>query len=179
MSYSIRIAKRSNIPAIENLISRSVRKLGATDYTPEQIEGALVAAWGVDTQLIDDKTYFAVEAVNELVGCGGWSFRETLFGNDTESDRNPAKLDPANDAAKIRAFFVEPAHTRRGIGSMVMRECEAAARAMGFRNLELMATLPGQQLYLSHGFTASEPVEYPIGGNLTITFVPMGKVLSD
>ena len=179
MSYSIRIAQRSDIPAIVNLINRSVRELGAADYTQQQIEGALVAAWGVDTQLIDDETYFSVEAANKLVGCGGWSFRGTLFGNDTESDRNPAKLDPAKDAAKIRAFFVEPAHARRGIGSMVMRECEAAARAMGFRNLELMATLPGQRLYQSHGFTASEPVEYPIDGNLTITFVPMGKVLSD
>lgn len=177
MNFTIRTAQRSDVPYIESLINESVQGLAAEDYSKEQIDGALKKAWGVDTQLIDDSTYFVVHAGTQLIGCGGWSFRETLFGNDSEVDRNPKELDPMTDAAKIRAFFVKPSHARTGIGSALMKKCEDAACAKGFHRLELMATLPGQRLYSRHGFEAAESIEYPLGGDLFITFVPMKKDL--
>ncbi|HJY36706.1 MAG TPA: GNAT family N-acetyltransferase, partial [Steroidobacteraceae bacterium] len=117
-----------------SLIARSARELSAGDYTPEQVEGALRGAFGVDTQLILDRTYFVAEADGKLVACGGWSKRRTLFGGDARSGRDAADLDPATDAAKIRAFFVDPAYARRGLGSAILERCESAARACGFRS---------------------------------------------
>ncbi|MFA0812749.1 GNAT family N-acetyltransferase [Microbulbifer epialgicus] len=175
MDYTIRKAKLSDIPAIELLIDESVRTLAANEYTNEQIEGALKSAWGVDTQLISDETYFAVETGSQLIACGGWSYRETLFGNDSEAGRNPKMLNPAKDAAKIRAFFVRPSYARMGIGSALMYKCEREARDKGFSHLELMATLPGQKLYSRHGFVADTSIEYPLSDTLSITFIPMRK----
>ncbi|MFS1526325.1 GNAT family N-acetyltransferase [Microbulbifer sp. 2304DJ12-6] len=128
--------------------------------------------------MIKDETYFVVETENLLIGCGGWSYRATLFGNDSKKDRNPDILNPAINSAKIRAFFIKPRYARKGIGSMIMQQCEEAARAMDFRGLELMATLPGQKLYARHGFTACKAIEYPINNNLSLTFIPMRKKLS-
>src|SRR6202167_5731941 len=142
MSYQLRNATRADQAALQRLIARSARELGAQDYRPEQIEGALLGAFGVDTQLIDDGTYFVVEADGKLVGCGGWSRRRTLFGGDRHRERDAAELDPKVDAAKIRAFFVDPDHARRGIGRALLERCESEARARGFRRLELMGTLP-------------------------------------
>ncbi|RPI77426.1 MAG: GNAT family N-acetyltransferase, partial [Desulfobacteraceae bacterium] len=116
MKYKIRKAELNDCPEIEKLIALSARGLSAQDYTPEQIEGALQGAFGVDTQLIKDGTYFVVEAGGLLVGCGGWSKRKTLFGSDKRESRDPAELDPAIDPAKIRAFFVHPEWARKGIG---------------------------------------------------------------
>ena len=177
MNYAIRKAKLSDIPSIESLIVESVRGLTVNDYTSDQIEGALESAWGVDTQLISDETYFTVEDEKQLIGCGGWSYRSTLFGNDSETDRCSDELDPENDAAKIRAFFVKPSYSRTGIGSALLNVCEKEALAKGVSKLELMATLPGQRLYSRHGFAAGDPIEYPLNDDLKIEFVPMKKVL--
>ncbi|WKD48430.1 GNAT family N-acetyltransferase [Microbulbifer spongiae] len=177
MKYTTRTALASDIPKIQALIEESVRGLSINDYTQEQIEGALLSAWGLDTQLINDKTYFVVENNYLLIGCGGWSYRATLFGNDSEKDRNPDVLNPEINSAKIRAFFVKPCYARKGIGSLIMQHCEEAASAMGFRSLELMATLPGFRLYERHGFIASNAIEYPINDDLSITFIPMKKPL--
>ena len=117
------------------------------------------------------------EAAGEVVGCGGWSWRRTLFGADAQAGRQSDALDPARDAARIRAFFVHPAWARRGIGRALLERCEAEAQARGFRSAELMATLPGRRLYEAFGWLAGAPVEHPLGGGLTITFVPMRKVL--
>lgn len=136
------------------------------------------AAWGVDSQLIEDRTYFVVESEKRLLGCGGWSYRETLFGNDNEGNRSINLLNPKTDAARIRAFFVKPSYARQGIGSILMEKCENEARAMGFHRLELMATLPGQRLYTRHGFAASDAIEYPIGNHLSITLIPMNKEIN-
>src|SRR5579862_7381051 len=108
----LRPANLGDCRAIEALIARSIRALGAGDYRPEQIDAALAGAFGIDTQLIRDRTYFVVERAGRIAGCGGWSFRRTLFGNDREHGRDPQPLDPAVDAAKIRAFFVDPDHAR-------------------------------------------------------------------
>ena len=173
----LRTATLQDAFTIETLIKYSVHGLATDDYSVEQIEGALKTAWGLDTQLIHDKTYFVVESEADIIACGGWSFRKTLFGNDSEAARNPEITNPQSGAAKIRAFFVDPAFARQGIGSMIMQHCEKSAREMGYRKLELMATLPGLRLYERHGFIAGTAEEIPIGEQLTITFVPMTKEL--
>jgi GNAT superfamily N-acetyltransferase len=174
----IRGATLDDVAAIESLIARSAHGLSAGDYSPEQVDGALRGAFGVDTQLLRDGTYFVVHCGGELAGCGGWSYRRTLFGSDARADRDPQALDPRTDAAKIRAFFVHPAYARRGIGSALLERCESEARARGFRRLELMATLPGVRLYRARGYLPGEPIEWPVPpGNLTIRFVPMTKAI--
>ena len=163
MDYNVRKAKHSDIPQIESLINESVWGLASSDYTNEQIQGALAAAWGVDSQLIEDQTYFVIECEEKLIGCGGWSYRETLFGNDNVENRSKTLLYPEKDAAKIRAFFVLPSYARKGLGSVVMNACENEARAKGFSRFSLMATLPGQRLYARHGFVSGEGIEYSLG----------------
>src|SRR5262249_5915571 len=147
------------------------------DYTPEQRKAALGTVFGVDTQLIRDRTYYAVEHATEVVGCGGWSRRRTLFGSDQHADREDALLDPARDAARIRAFFVKPGWERRGIGSLVMKTCETAAAAEGFRRLELGSTLTGLGLYRAHGFLPEEEINVPLGNGLMLPIVKMCKSL--
>jgi GNAT superfamily N-acetyltransferase len=175
MQYEIRPAQVDDIPQLQALIARSIRTLGKHDYTPEQIEGALRGAFGVDTQLIRDQTYFVIELDATIVGCGGWSYRQTLFGSDARTDRDPAQLDPQQDAAKIRAFFIDPEHSRKGLGATLLDHCEAAARERGFTHCELMGTLPGVRLYAARGYEALPIVHYPVGPDITIEFVPMRK----
>jgi GNAT superfamily N-acetyltransferase len=175
MSLPLRNATRADREAIQALIERSARGLGAPDYSPEQIEGALRGAFGVDTQLIDDGTYFVAEHDGQLVACGGWSYRRTLFGGDAHDNRSAGELDPARDAAKIRAFFVAPDYARRGLGRALLEHCEAAARARGFTRFELMGTLPGVRLYRALGYSGDEVVHYPVAPGVTIEFVPMSK----
>jgi GNAT superfamily N-acetyltransferase len=178
MPYELRQATRADRPVLEALIARSARELGARYYTPTQVEGALRGAFGVDTQLIDDGTYFVAVEAATIVGCGGWSFRRTLFGSDQRDDRDADQLDPRVDAAKIRAFFVHPAHARRGIGRALLAHCEAAARARGFTRFELMATLPGVRLYQTLGYVCGSTLRYPLATSLTIDFVPMHKTVA-
>jgi len=157
------------------LIAASARELSKSDYTPEQVEGALRSAFGTDTQLIRDGSYFVIEADGRLAGCGGWSRRRTLFGSDARRDRDSTELDPATDAAKIRAFFIHPDFARRGLGTLLLEHCERAAIAYGFRRFEMMATLPGVRLYAARGYQAGERIEWPVGDGVAIPFVPMSK----
>lgn len=173
--FTTRIAVMADLPALCELIARSLRRLSSGLYTPEQVDGALQGACAVDTQLIRDGTYFAVLDGSRIIACGGWSFRQTLFGGDTRPDRDPAELDPAVDAAKIRAFFVDPDYARRGIGRRLLDHCEAAARARGFTRFELMATLPGIPLYEACGYTAGESIRYRLPDGGEMRFVPMSK----
>ena len=175
MHYRLRNATPEDKPALEALIARSARGLGAPDYTPAQIEGALRGAFGVDSQLVADGTYFVVEDDAGIVGCGGWSRRRTLFGGDTHAQRDAGMLDPGVDAAKIRAFFVDPAHARKGIARLLLDHCEARARAAGFTRFEMMATLPGRKLYEVCGYVAGMPVQHELAPGLLIEFMPMRK----
>jgi GNAT superfamily N-acetyltransferase len=176
MDYELRKATLDDQPTLQRLIARSIRALGADDYSQEQIDAALRGAFGVDSGLIRDGTYFvAVADTGEIVACGGWSRRRTLFGSDERTDRDPSELDPRTDAAKIRAFFVDPAHARRGIGRALLERSETEAMSAGFAVFELMATLPGVRLYERFGYQGGEPVAYPLPGGLTILFVPMTK----
>jgi N-acetylglutamate synthase-like GNAT family acetyltransferase len=177
LSIALRKATLHDIPALESLIARSARGLSAADYRPAQVEGALRGAFGVDTQLLNDQTYFVAEEAGEIVGCGGWSYRSTLFGGDARSERDSSLLDPRSQAAKIRAFFVDPSRARRGIGSLLLERCEREARAHGFTQAELMATLPGVKLYAARGYIGTEMVRYDVGPGESIEFVPMLKNL--
>jgi GNAT superfamily N-acetyltransferase len=171
----IRKATLADVPAIQSLIATSARTLGAGDYTAGQIEAALLGVWGVDTEIIRDETYFVGEADDELVLCGGWSRRATLFGGDAYDQRESRLLDPRTEAARIRAFFVHPDWARRGLGSRLLALCEGEARAAGFVVAELVATLPGQRLYARHGYVATGRRSDALPGGLTIESVPMRK----
>jgi GNAT superfamily N-acetyltransferase len=176
-NYQLRVARLQDEPALRELIARSIRALGSGDYAPEQIEAALRGAFGVDTQLIRDGTYFVVVTrAGEIVACGGWSRRRTLFGSDARAGRDESWLDPRTDAAKVRAFFVDPAHARRGLGRRILERSEAEAAQAGFSRLELMATLPGVRLYEKCGYLAGASIVHPLSGGLSIVFVPMSKV---
>jgi GNAT superfamily N-acetyltransferase len=176
VSYRLRIATGADVSVLRDLIARSIRELGADDYTPEQIEAALIGAFGIDTALIRDGSYFVIVTErDEIVGCGGWSRRRTLFGSDARADRDDAWLDPVADAAKIRAFFIHPAHARRGLGRLLLERSEAEATRAGFTQFELMATLPGKRLYEMCGYVSGSPIEHPLPGGIHITFVPMRK----
>jgi GNAT superfamily N-acetyltransferase len=176
-NLTLRKALLADVPELRALIERSARGLSADDYRPGQIEGALRGAFGVDTQLLLDETYFVVEDTARAVGCGGWSFRSTLFGGDSREGRDSSMLDPATQPAKIRAFFVDPEHARRGIGTLLLERCEAEARARGFTAVELMATLPGVKLYAVRGYDAMPMVIFDVGQGESIEFVPMRKSL--
>src|SRR5689334_16175042 len=119
----VRLAVLEDVPALNRLVKKSARGLASDDYTAAQIEAALKSAWGVDTQLIRDQTYFVVEDGNRPVACGGWSRRRTLFGSDAQSGREPELLDPRDSAARIRAFFVHPQFARQGLGKLLLETC--------------------------------------------------------
>jgi GNAT superfamily N-acetyltransferase len=174
--FVIRPARAADIPAIAELLPLSIHGLQAETYSPAQREAAIGPVFGVDTRLIDDGTYFVVEAGGELAGCGGWSFRRTPFGGDA-SARDDAALDPTTEAARIRAFFVHPGWARRGIGSLIMRRCETEAAARGFRRLELTATLAGEPLYARHGFKALRRFDFDLPGGEGLPLVLMEKRL--
>src|SRR6516162_5215132 len=175
---TIRPATMDDLLVLQELIAKSVWTLQANEYSDAQREAATRLVYGVDTQLVRDGTYFAVEIGNQVVACGGWSRRKTLFGGDQHSPtREPELLDPATDAAKIRAFFVRPGWQRKGIGSALIRACEQAALAEGFRRFEMGSTLTGVALYSAHGYREVERIEVPLDQGLTMTVVRMAKAL--
>ena len=174
----IRAATLDDRPVLADLIAGSARGLSRGDYTGEQIESALgTGVFGVDSALIGDGTYFVAEAGGRIVGCGGWSRRRTLFGGDRFADREAEELDPRSEPARIRAFFVHPEWSRRGIGTRILERCESDARAHGFRSAELMATLPGEKLYGTLGYDVVERVDYEMDDGVMIALVRMRKVL--
>ena len=179
MSIEIRNATLDDCAAISLLISESARTLGKPDYSDSEIEAALRGPWGLDTQLVKDATYYLVFVEGELAACGGWSFRKTLFGSDAERSRDDTRLDPTTEPARIRAFFVRPRFERQGLGSLLLKHCEEAARKAGFNRLSLGATLPGQRLYSANGFVAGSPFDYVLGEGMTVQVIPMTKDLKD
>ena len=163
MTPRIRPATHADVPELRQVMAAAIAELQKDFLDGRQI-AASNAIMGLDTQLIDDGTYFAVEDAAVLAGCGGWSRRATLYGGDHTRGRDAALLDPARDPAKVRAMYTRPAYARRGIGRMILTACEAAAAAEGFSTLELMATLAGEPLYRAAGFTAVEHLTDDRGG---------------
>jgi len=160
--FVVRAATFDDVPAIAALIDASVRGLAPGYYTPAQIDGGLREVFGVDTQLIADGTYYVIESDGALAAAGGWSARRTLFGGDQMKGAEDPLLDPAREAARIRAFFVHPAWARRGLGRRLYATCAHAAAAAGFTSFALMGTLPGVPLYEALGFVKHEDVLVPL-----------------
>jgi GNAT superfamily N-acetyltransferase len=177
MISTLRPAVLSDIPILKALIADSVMVLQAGEYSEAQRRAALGTIFGVDTQLIIDETYFVIEAEGEIVACGGWSFRTTLYGADALEGREDNRLDPLLDAARIRAFFVKPGWTRRGLGGQILKACEAAAISGGFQRFELGATLTGIPLYKAYGYAPIEATEAQMAEGLTLPIIRMGKSL--
>jgi len=173
----IRLAAAGDVPALRELIPASARELSKGFYTDEQTESAILHVFGPDSRLIADGTYFVAEEDGRLAGCGGWSRRRTLYGGDQMKSGEDPLLDPGTEAARIRAFFVHPDFARRGIGSRLLEACVEAARAAGFRRLELAATLPGVPLYAARGFSARESLEVPMPDGRKLPIVRMERVL--
>ena len=157
------------------MIARSVRELSAGFYAETQIESALRFLFGVDTRLVDDGTYHVVDIGGVVVAAGGWSRRRTLFGGDRWKRGVDDLLDPSLEPARIRAFFVHPAWSRRGLGRLLFETCLREASAAGFRRLELMATLPGEPLYRALGFTGDERVELTLPDGVRVQLVRMSR----
>lgn len=174
---TIRLARREDISALGALIALSVEILQAEHYSARQRAGALGTVFGVDSQLIDDGTYFVVEIDGEIAGCGGWSRRKTPFGSDHVAGKDDALLDPQADAARIRAFFVHPSWARKGIGSAILQACETAAAEAGFTRLMLVATLPGVPLYAARGYEAGEGFSVPLANGDALPVLAMHKSL--
>ena len=171
----VRPATRADVPQVESLIARSARALSDGYYTSAQVESLLRFVFGTDTQLIDDGTYFVAERDGQLVGAGGWSRRRTLFGGDQMKRREDPLLDPRSEPARIRAFFVDPAVARQGVGRRLFDECRAAAAAAGFRALTLVATLPGEPLYQALGFTVTERFQLRLPDQEEVPVARMGR----
>lgn len=179
-SFVLRLATKEDIGAIQELIPRAARELSQGFYSQQQIESAIRFIFGPDTALIDDGTYYVACESNGLVaeriiGCGGWSRRRTLYGGDQMKRADDSVLDPAKDAARIRAFFVEPAWARRGVGTALLEESIRAAEKAGFSRLELVATLPGETLYAAKGFEVTERSTTILPDGVSVPLVSMGR----
>ena len=176
MAFALQPARLEDVNELETLIAISARTLLAPWYSPAQVDAAVGSVFAVDTQLIEDGTYFVAAQGPTIVGCGGWSRRRTLFGADRGHSSDAASvLDPARDPARIRAFFIHPTCARRGIAAALMRLCEQAAADAGFNTMELVATLAGEPLYAASGFAAVEHFEIPLVGTLAMAVVRMRK----
>ena len=175
--FHLRVATREDVAGIRGLIEISVRGLQAGDYSAAQIEGALATVFTVDSQLIADGTYFVAFAEDgELAGCGGWSFRKTLYGGDHQVEKiAPERLDPAVDAAKIRAIFVHPKFSRMGLGSLILEAAESSAMEQGFGRFEMGSTLTGVPLYWVKGYREVGRIAVPVGNGERIEVVRMVK----
>ena len=176
-AFTQRLATETDIPAIAALMDRAIAALQAGYLSADEIAASRLSM-GLDTQLIADRTYFLIEQAGVLAGCGGWSFRATLFGGDASAvARDVRPLNPAHDAARIRAMYTNPDFTRRGVGRQMLALCEDAARAAGFKRLEMMATLAGEPLYRACGYEEIERVARMAPTGPPVPGVRMGKTL--
>ena len=177
-AIALRLAQARDIPAIAALIGISVRTLQAQHYSSAQMDAALGPVFGIDRELIRDGTYFVAEHNGALLGCGGWSRRQSLFGSDAgRTAAQSTLLDPAHDPARIRAFFVHPQWARRGIGRLILSACELAMAQARFRSAELVATLTGEPLYAAASYTVVQRYDIPLEGGLGLPVVRMAKAL--
>jgi GNAT superfamily N-acetyltransferase len=170
-----RLARREDLDELRSLMNAAISELQKPFLDHRQIASSRVIM-GLDSQLIEDGTYYIVESDSELAGCGGWSRRATLYGGDQSPGRSAALLNPKTDAARVRAMYTHPGHVRKGVGRLILGLCEAAARSEGFRTVELMATMAGEPLYRACGFEAIERVEDDRGG-AAVPLLRMRKAL--
>jgi GNAT superfamily N-acetyltransferase len=163
VDLSLRTATVEDLPVLRAVMDAAIGELQQGFLSPEEIESSR-AIMGLDTQLVDDGTYYVVEYDGQVAGCGGWSRRATLYGSDTTPGRDAQLLDPTVDPARVRAMYTDPAFARRGVGRLILEACERAAADEGFRRLELMGTMSGEPLYSAYGFVPVERTEDARGG---------------
>ena len=161
--FTSRLAVSADIPALTVLMDAAISELQRGFLDDAEIASSRTIM-GMDTQLIEDGTYFVVESGGDIAGCGGWSRRATLYGGNQTPGRDSQLLDPATHPARVRAMYTSPAFARRGVGRLILSLCEAAAAAEGFARLELMSTLSGEPLYTAYGFQPLERVVDATGG---------------
>jgi GNAT superfamily N-acetyltransferase len=176
MEFVSRPATRADLAALAPVVEAAIGELQKGFLSPAQIASSR-AIMGIDTQLVDDGTYFVVEAGDRIAGCGGWSRRATLYGGDHSAGRDAALLDPATEPAKVRAMYTHPDFARRGVGRLILRRCEEAARSEGFRTLDLMGTMAGRPLYEAAGFRVVEELSDASGG-VAVPLVRMRKAIA-
>ncbi|HET7086716.1 MAG TPA: GNAT family N-acetyltransferase [Rhizomicrobium sp.] len=174
--FTDRLATSADMPALQRLMTASIRELLPQFLSPEKVEASF-AVMGVDSQLIEDGTYFILEEDGVIAGCGGWSRRATLFGHNHTAGRDSRLLDPETEPARVRAMYTAPAFVRRGVGRRILELCEAAARAEGFGRAELGATAGGEPLYRACGYVEIERMEVPTPNGVTVPITRMGKKL--
>ena len=175
-AFSHRIATIAELAELEALMSASIRKFIGAQLDPARVEASF-EIMGVDTQLIEDGTYFVVECEGRIAGCGGWSRRATLFGGDHSGGRDARLLDPTTEAARVRAMYTHPDFARRGVGRLILSLWQAAAASEGFQSLELVATVAGEPLYLASGFSVIERIEVPTSKAVAVPCARMTKVI--
>lgn len=163
-TFTHRLADRDDLESLRALMDAAISELQRPFLGEAQIASSR-KIMGLDSQLVEDGTYFVVEKDGRLAGCGGWSRRATLYGGDQSPGRNAALLDPAIDAARVRAMYTHPSYTRKGVGRLILALCEAAARAEGFKRVELMATMAGEPLYRACGYAPAERIMDDRGGS--------------
>ena len=173
--FTIRKATLADKPALNALIASSGVALSAGFYTTEQAQAITREVYGVDSALVQDGTFYAIESEGAIVACGAWSQRTTECGGDHAKSGDDSRVDPATGPARIRAFFVDPSMARKGLGSMMLEQCTQQARLAGFTTLELVATLPGEPLYLRHGFSVLERFVMPLSGGVRVPLTRMRK----
>ena len=173
-SFTSRLAVAADMPALTRLMNRAIADLLPEFLSPAEVEASF-AVMGLDTQLIEDGTYFVIESGSEIAGCGGWSRRATLFGGNHTKGRDARLLDPTTEAARVRAMYTSPDFTRRGIGRMVLALCEDAARREGFKTVELGATMGGKPLYEACGYKPIELMQVPTPNGVAVPILRMGK----
>jgi GNAT superfamily N-acetyltransferase len=172
--FSHRLATSAELPELRALMDVSIRTFIGAILDPARVDASF-DIMGVDTQLIEDGTYFVVECEGRIAGCGGWSRRATMFGGDHSAGRDARHLDPATEPARVRAMYTHPDFARRGIGRLVLSLCEAAAAQEGFQSLELVATVAGEPLYTACGFSLVERFEVPTSKAVTVPCARMAK----
>jgi GNAT superfamily N-acetyltransferase len=172
----IRLAVPTDIPALRVVMERAISQLLPAFLSPDEV-AASQEIMGLDTQLIEDGTYYVVEASGEIAGCGGWSRRATLFGGDHSAGRDAALVDPATEPARVRAMYTDPDFTRRGVGRLILAACEDKARAEGFSRCEMAATMAGEPLYAACGYQRIEPFEAETSNGVRVPLVRMGKAI--
>jgi len=175
--FTSRLARREDLDVLNALMRRAITRLQSDFLTPEQI-AASHRVMGLDAQLVHDQTYFVIESGGRVAGCGGWSFRATLYGGDDSIvAREPQRLNPATDAAKVRAMYTDPAFARRGVGTLILSLCENAARRAGFTAVELMATAAGVPLYEHCGYAANNDLQHAEIAGVKVPLLRMMKLL--
>ncbi len=173
---SHRLATNADLIELQALMAAAIRTFISVYLDAAHVDASF-EIMGIDTQLIDDGTYFVVECEGRLAGCGGWSRRATLFGGDHSAGRDARLLDPAAEPARVRAMYTHPDFGRRGVGRLVLSLCEAAAAHEGFRSLELVATVAGEPLYSACGFAVIERIDVPTSKGVAVPCARMTKSL--